>query len=109
MRIKINHIPFHSAWGRSDEIKTPHSQINYYDLEVGKVLDLEKFKIKIVEVDDTNVKAIIFDNDGVLDNNRIVDYKNNESYLTLKYGEIFSLHLHVMDAMESWDLSLTNE
>lgn len=108
MKLKVEHLPFHGAYGRRDEIKVPESVTAYYEVKTDEIIDLEKFKIRVIEVNDNNIKAIVFDNKGVKDNEK-VDWNNNESELLLTAGEEHILYLDVMDCQEDWTLSLIRE
>jgi hypothetical protein len=104
MKIKIEHLPFYGCHGRIDEIKTPNTVTKLYEVNVGQIIDLEKFKIKVTSISDDIIKLIVFDNQGVKDNESI-DYKNTESELLLELNIPHKVYLDVMDCMENWNLT----
>ena len=109
MKIRIEHIPLYGCLDEVEEMRVPDKIINDYDLQIGKIIDLEKFKIKISEINESTVKLIIFDNHDVMDIERIVDYENYESILILELNKSHNIYLPVFDAMEDWTLTLINE
>lgn len=104
IKLKVEHLPFHGCYGRLDEIKTPDRITTSYVVDANQVIDLEKFKIKILSIGDDSVKLIVFDNEGVKDDGS-VDTKNEKSELSLEFDVPHKIYLNVMDCMEDWDLT----
>lgn|SRR5574344_1082907 len=104
IKLKVEHLPFHGCYGRLDEMKTPDRVTTSYDVDTNQVIDLEKFKIKILSINDNFVKLVVFDNQGVKDDES-VDTKNEESELSLEFNLTHKIYLNVMDCMEDWDLT----
>lgn len=107
-KLRVEHIPFHGTYGRIEDLKTPDPIIQEYLLNEELDLNLESFKLKVLEITDSYVKVRIYDNQGiVIANNNVefkVDYQVGDCVGNVKYSEPIQLYRNVMDAGESWSL-----
>lgn len=106
-KITVIHKPFRSAMygpGESNEDDKSNIIIKDYNIEINSIIDLIKFKIKILEINNDSIKINIFDNKGILSKEKTVDYKNVESIVNIEKNQSLELYLDVYDAMEDWEI-----
>ena len=106
MKLVVAHKPMHGTWGKVNELKIPEAVVNHYSTELGDVHDLVEFKVRVTEVFENKVTLEIFDNQFVKANDNLVNPKDEVSVVTLELGSELFLYVDVMDAMESWTITL---
>lgn len=108
--LMIEHTPVHSNYGRLDELKTPLAITKKYPLFNEQVIDLEDFKIEILDINSNDVNLKIFDNKGVYslenDFDFNIEYQQEQSIGTIKVNEQLQLSKYLLDASESWTIKL---
>lgn len=108
-KLRVEHIPFHANYGKAEDLKNLDPIIQEYFLDEDLELNLEGFRIKVLEITDFYVKVRIYDNQGVMiANNNIdfkVDYQVGDCVGNIRYNEPIQLYRNVMDAGESWNLT----
>lgn len=108
--LMIEHTPVHSNYGRLDELKTPLAITKKYPLFNEQIIDLEDFKIEILDINSNDVNLKIFDNKGVYslenDFDFNIEYQQEQSIGTIKVNEQLQLSKYLLDASESWTIKL---
>ena len=105
--LKVEHVPFHNAYGIISELKTPEPILKEISLEVNKVMDLGGITLKVLEINDKFVKLLLPSGLGVYCDYEI--YKQGkEENIILNLNEKKKINKDVFDCMEWWDISLIN-
>ncbi len=107
-KLRVEHIPFHATYGKTEDLKNLDPIIQEYFLDEDLELNFEGFRIRVLEVTDDYVKVRIYDNQGVMiansDIDFKVDYQIGDCVGNVRYHEPIQLYRNVMDAGESWNL-----
>lgn len=106
--LKVEHTPFHNAYGLISELKTPDPIVKEIPLVINKILDLGGISLKVIEVSDELIKLSLPSGQGVFcDYNLYKEHK--EELITLKVNETKKIDRNVMDCMEYWKITFINQ
>ena len=113
--ISVIHEPFQSAYGKFDDliINRQNEQKTNYIIQENKIIDLVKFKINIIEINEEFLIVKFEDKKNIKSASSNPDEFNKEFLTDFKTIKIFNnveykFNLEVYDASESWKCKYIN-